>query len=345
MNNKKVVVFGAGGFIGTYLIDALLRQNYEVVASDINKFSEVYYTENNIPFRSIDITKKEEFSKLDGAKYDAIINLAAVQPANVSEKGYDPRNYIDVNVNGTLNILEYCRLNKVPTVIYASSHRNTQGLWQKDKAIKESEGRSPKLAGEYAMFSISESAAQDLVEYYGNEYGIQPILFRLPPVYGYGPHTEIFKEGKPIKTGFQTFIDKSIEGRPIELWGDTSVGRDIIYVKDVVSAFLKALESTTARGMYNITSGKYLTIREQAELSAKVFWDKASPIGPSYIEVPEKEHKMDSFLYDNGKAAKELGWVPQYDFEAMLEDIKLEMQDKKFEYLLRKRQAMLQEGS
>lgn len=339
---KKIVVFGAGGFIGTYLIDAMIQQGYEVIASDISKFSEEYFRDNKVPYLSVDITKKEEFDRIPAAKYDAVINLAAVQPANVSEKTYDPCNYVNVNVIGTLNILEFCRKNGVPKVIYASSHRNTQGLWQKNKAIKEEEGRSAKLAGEYAMFSISETAAQDCVIYYGNEYGMQPILFRLPPVYGYGPHTEIFKEGKPIKTGFQTFIDQAIAGKPLELWGDTSVGRDIIYVKDVVSAFMKVLENDTARGIYNITSGRYLTIREQAELSAKVFWPEGGT--PSYVELPEKDHKMDSFLYDNGRAATDFGWRPEYDFEAMLRDIKLEMRDEKFKFLLEKRKAMLEES-
>jgi len=336
---KKIIVFGAAGFMGTYLIDELVKQNYDIIATDISELGEIYYKENNIPYVYIDITKKEEFSKIASGKYFAAINLAAVQPANVSSKTYDPREYINVNVIGTLNILEFCRMNKVEKMIYASSHRNTQGLWRKDKAIKEKEGRSPKLSGEYAMFSISETAAQDCVEFYGAEYGLKTILFRLPPVYGYGPHTEIFKEGKPIKTGFQTFIDQAIEGKPIELWGDINVGRDIIYVKDVVDAFVKVLASDTAHGMYNITSGKYLTIKEQAQTTAKVFWDPAS--SPVYIERPEKAHGMDSFLYDNSKAKEEFGWAPQYNFEQMLEDIKKEMKNKKYEYLLTKRKMQL----
>ena len=320
---KKIIVFGAAGFIGTYLIDGLLKQNYDVLASDISQLGEIYYKENNIPYVSIDITKKEEFNNIEQGDYYAVINLAAVQPANVSAETYDPRAYINVNVIGTLNILEFCRKNKIGKIIYASSHRNTQGLWKKDKAIKEKDGRALKLSGEYAMFSISETAAQDCVEYYGAEYGLQTILFRLPPVYGYGPHTEIFKEGKPIKTGFQTFIDQAIEGKPIELWGDISVGRDIIYVKDVVSAFIKALSNNKARGLYNITSGKYLTIKKQAKITAKVFWDHKS--SPAYIELPDKLHNLDSFLYDNSKAKKELGWSPKYSFEDMLVDYKKEM--------------------
>lgn len=339
MKSKKVIVFGAAGFIGTYLIDELLRQNYQIIASDISDVGENHYRENNVPYVSIDITNKNEFEKIPKKKYDAVIHVAALQPANISTSNYDPRNYINVNVIGTLNILEFCRKNEIGKIIYASSHRNTQGLWRKKKAIREEDGRGQKNSGEYAMFSISESAAQDCVEYYQAQYGLKGIIFRLPPVYGYGPYTEIFKDGKRILTGFKTFIDRAIACKPLEMWGDSSVGRDIVYVKDVVTAFIKALSNDKAFGLFNIASGKYLTLREQVEISAKIFWGDNTK--PKIVELPEKPHFMDSFLYDISKAKQQLDWSPQYDFEEMLLDIKEEMQSKKFEYLIEKQKIIL----
>jgi len=342
MNNKNIIVFGAGGFIGTYLIDELLKQGFNVTASDISEIGEMYYKDNKIPFLNIDITKPEDFEKIEKKKYDAVIHLAALQPANVSAKSFDPRNYIKINVLGTLNILDFCKKNGVGKIIYASSHRNTQALWAKDKAIAEKDGRGQKYDGEYAMFSISESAAQDCVEYYRAHHGLKGILFRLPPVYGYGPHTEIFKDGKPLMTGFQTFIERAIACEPLEMWGDSSVGRDIIYVKDVVSAFIKAINNEKAEGLFNITSGKYLTLKEQIDTTIKVFWNTDTK--PVIIEMPEKPHLMDSFLYDNSKAKKELDWNPQYNFEDMLKDYKKEMENEKFKYLIEKRKKMLEEN-
>jgi UDP-glucose 4-epimerase len=338
---KQILVFGAAGFIGTYLTDELLRQKYQVVASDISELGQEYYKELHVPYVYLDITDKDDFEKIPQKHYDAVIHVAALQPANISSKSFDPRNYIKVNVIGTLNILEFCRKNEIGKLIYASSHRNTQGLWSRNKAIREQDGRCHKNSGEYALFSISETAAQDCIEYYENEYCIKSIIFRLPPVYGYGPHTEIFKEGKPILTGFQTFIENAMSGKSLEIWGDSSVGRDIIYVKDVVSAFMKALERENARGLYNIASGTYLTLQEQVELTAKVFW--SSNTKPVLTNKPEKEHKMDSFLYENSKAKKELDWCPQYSFEDMLLDYKKEMQSKRFKYLVEKRQKMFNE--
>jgi UDP-glucose 4-epimerase len=339
VNKKRVLVFGAAGFIGTYLIDELVAQGYEVTASDISAEGLDFYKRAGVEYVNVDITRKEDFTRLIGPSYDAVIHLAACQPANVAEKRYDPRDYINVNVVGTLNILDYCRANGAGKIIYASSHRNTQGLWAPNKAIKEEDGRAIKYSGEYAMFSISESAAQDCVLHYQEQYGLTGILFRLPPVYGYGPHTEIFKEGKPIKTGFQIFIDKARACEPLEVWGDCDVGRDIIYVKDAVSAFVNAIEKPGVCGLYNITSGVYLSLREQAEIIAKTFWGSEGE--PVIVYRSDVANGMDAFLYDNSKAKRALDWSPQYSFQEMLIDFEKESASGKYRYLVDKRLKML----
>lgn len=340
--NKNILVFGAAGFIGTYLVDELVKKGCKVTASDISAIGKKYYHEKNIPYIEVDITREPEFDKLPQVSFDAVINLAATQPANVSSSKYDPKDYINVNVNGTLNILEYCRKSSAKKIIYVCSHRNTQGLWADKKVVSESDGRSIKYTGQYSMFSISESAAQDCVLHYEAQHGLKAIIFRLPPVYGYGPHTEIFFDGKPIKTGFQIFIENAMACKPIEIWGDTSKGRDIIYIKDVVAAFIKAIQSDIARGLYNITSGYSLTLKEEAETIAKVFWGDNSR--PQIIERPEKPNNVESFVYDISKAKKELGWEPQYSFEDLLLDYLKEGTDKKFSYLLEKRKNLFKEG-
>lgn len=340
MKSRQILVFGASGFIATYLIDELLNQGCKVTATDISDVGREYYKNKDVLYINVDITKKSDFDALDKNTYDAVIHLAACQPANVDQGKYDPRAYINVNVIGTLNILDFCKQNQVGKIIYASSHRNTQGLWAAKKAIREEDGRGIKYDGEYAMFSISESAAQDCVMHYQAQHGLTGIIFRLPPVYGYGPHTEIFKDGKPIKTGFQIFIEKAIACQPLEIWGDAEVGRDIIYIKDVVSAFIKAIENPAASGLFNIASGNYLTLRAQAQAIAALFW--GSKTQPIIIECPEKSNGMDSFLYNINKAKRELDWSPKFTFEEMLIDYKVEMESKRYEYLLNKRRSMFQ---
>jgi UDP-glucose 4-epimerase len=340
MINNNILVFGAAGFIGTYLIDELLKQNNRITASDIRSIGEKYYQERNIPYVHIDITNNDDFGKLKREPFDVVIHLAATQPANVSSQNYDPKDYINVNVNGTLNILEYCRKNKVKKIIYASSHRNTQGLWTNiNRPIREEDGRSIKYSGQYSVFSISETAAQDCVLHYQEEHRLKAIIFRLPPVYGYGPHTEIFFNGKPIKTGFQIFKENAIACKPLEVWGNWNVGRDIIYIKDVISAFVKVLHTDNANGLYNITSGERITLKEEAEIIAKVYWGNDSK--PEVINKPELQNHIDSFLYDITKAKKELDWSPKFSFEDMLYDFIKEGERNTFGYLLEKRKSMI----
>lgn len=336
-----IVVFGAGGFIGTYVTDKLVESGRKVLTSDMNELGEAYYSRRGLPYVRLDITRKEAFSALPTSGVDAVVHLACVQPANVSEQKYDAADFVRVNVLGTLNVLEYCRAARIPKIIYTCSHRNTQGMWadKEGVGIRETDGRSIKYTGDYAMFSISESAAADCVEHYAQAYGIEGVVLRLPPVYGYGPHTEIFKDGKPIKTGFQIFIDAAREGKPLELWGNPENGRDIVYVKDVVAAVEAALVRTGIGGLYNISSGRRLSLREQAEAIVRVF----SPEGePSAIRVlPDKPNLIDSYFYDVSKAKAVLGWQPTYSFEDMLRDYQRELESGRFAFLVEKRRQMM----
>lgn len=337
-----IIVFGAAGFIGTYLIDQLIKENYRVVAADISKSGGLYYEKMGIPYYFIDIIDKNSFDKLPKEGIEAVINLACVQPANVSEQEYDPVNYIKVNVIGTLNILDFCLKNKVNKTIYTCSHRNTQGLWKEKEglAIQEVDGRSINYTGDYAMFSISESAAIDCAEHYIQAYDLPIVIFRLPPVYGYGPHTEIYKDGKPLTTGFQVFINNAMQGKALEIWGDFNKGRDIIYVKDVVSAFICALKATNISGLYNISSGKESTLKEEAECIAREFWPQGSQ--PQFIYKPDIPNNIEPYFYDISKAEHDLGWVPRYSFSDMIADYKKELETERFLVLVEKRKQMME---
>jgi len=336
-----IIVFGAAGFIGTYLIDRLIKESYSVVAADISEFGESYYGRLGIPYYNVNITDKESLEKLPTEGIEAVINLACVQPANVSEKKYNPADFMQVNVIGTLNLLDFCVKNNVRKYFYTSSHRNTQGLWKEKEgtAIKESDGRSVKYTGDYAVYSISESAAADCIEHYNQAFSMQGIIFRLPPVYGYGPHTEIYKDGKPLKTGFQIFIDNAVQGKPLEVWGDCNKGRDIIYVKDVVSAFALALKKKDISGLYNISSGRMSTLKEEAEFIANEFWPQGSQ--PEFVYLSEKSNNIEPYFYDISKAEQDLGWKPQYTFADMISDYRKELEAQRFKYLVEKRKTLM----
>ncbi len=205
--------------------------------------------------------------------------------------------------------------------------------------ITEEEPRDFKFTGDHAVYVISKNAANDVMEYYNQQHGMQCASFRFPPVYGVGPHGTILVNGKPYKSGIQTFIERAQAGEDIELWGDPHISRDIIYVKDVARAFAMALESDKTRGLYNMTSGVGLDLEDQARAVIQVFGDGA---GSQIVYRPDKPNHTPSYLYSMEKAQRDFGFVPEYtDYVAMMEDYRDELESGRWEALVdsRKREA------
>ena len=117
---KKILVFGATGDTGRYFVDYFLENysgnDYEIIASGTRHTD--YFDKKGVKYYPVDITKKEDFNTLPTDIY-AIVDFAGLMPARM--RGYDPQRYIDVNITGTLNILEFARENKVDRMLYMQS--------------------------------------------------------------------------------------------------------------------------------------------------------------------------------------------------------------------------------
>lgn len=117
---KKIIVFGASGDTGQYFIKYFLDHykgnEYQIVATGMRTTD--YFSQLGVPYYQVDITSKDAFSKLPTDVY-AVVDLAGVMPARM--KGYNPYKYIDVNITGNLNILEYCKKNNADRILFAQS--------------------------------------------------------------------------------------------------------------------------------------------------------------------------------------------------------------------------------
>ena len=135
-------------------------------------------------------------------------------------------------------------------------------------------------------------------------------------------------DGSYKKSSFEIFFEKAIKGESIEIWGDQSIKRDHVYIKDVLKAIEAAVNVKEAKGIYNIASGVGYSQYEEALALAKVFAeDKVSQV----ILVPEKKGLPRGYVYSIEKAKKELHWEPQYaDLEDMLTDYKKEWISKEY---------------
>ena len=190
--------------------------------------------------------------------------------------------------------------------------------------ITEDEPRDFKFTGDHAVYVISRNAANDMMEYYNQQHGMQCAWFRFPPVYGVGPHGTIYVNGTAKKSGIATFIDNAKEGKEIEIWGNPHIKRDIIYVKDVAEAYVAALKSDLTYGLYNMTGHIQVDLDEQVKAVIEVFGgEKKSQI----VYRPEKPNSTPSFLYSMDKAKRDFGFEPKYtSYLDMMMDYKKELE-------------------
>jgi UDP-glucose 4-epimerase len=327
-----IVVIGASSFIGTYLVDELITKGREVFATGNSNLNREYYANRQIEYAQVDIARQQDLEKLPKENVEAVVLLASMMPNNDNKCA--PQPYVDVNITGTLNVLEYCRTNKVNKIIYGHSHKDVAGLWGCGRPITEEDGPSIIYNADHAVYTISKIAAVNLVEHYHQTKGVIGISFRFAAVYGYGPHTEIYAGGKVWLPRFTVFMRNAIAGDPIEIWGDPSKGQDVVYVKDVVGAIIGAIDSHKAQGLYNVTSGVRTSLDEEVKGIIDVF---SPPERRSIIRYrPEKPNMPCTFLYDINKAKRDFGYEVHYPFRKMLEDIKVEMDSRRFLHLIQR---------
>ena len=302
-----IIVFGANGFIGSYLVKELLNQDFVVCPVDIVGEG-----------LKVDIANWSSFKQLPINNISCVVNLACFQPCKAKGKVRSDK-YTDANSLGVEYILNFCLLNNIPKFIHTVSYRGVQALWNGKYKIKEGDIKALPLYNEFTPYAISESLA---LQYIVEKQGLNSIIFRIPSVFGFGGHMEGFKQGKPFTTGLKTFIDNAIEGKEIKVFGDVTKKRPFIAVQDVVSAIILGIKSDKVHGLYNLAYDKPLSLQEEVEQIIDVF----DPNRKCDIEYqPDIPNNIEPFRVDNSKVKKELGWQPRYSFKDILVDYKREL--------------------
>ncbi len=329
---KKIIVFGATGNIGAYFVD-YCKQNidsskYEIVA--VGRKDTKFFKEQGINYVKVDICRSSDFDRLPIDDIYAVVNLAGLLPAYLSE--YDPFKYVETNINGALRILEYARKNGADRALYTQTWAEQAGYWGKEEVLSPELPRKLLYTGDHAFYAITKSMIVDTMEHYKQEYGLKNFVFRLPNVYLYHPQKTYFVDCVEKPIGYRYMIDRAISGEPIELWGDPNAFKDMLYIKDLCQMMFLALFADVDGGMYNAGTGIKTTLREQIEGMVKVF---SSPEHVSQIvEKPDKPGFV-SFVMNIDNAKEELGYVPQYSYLEYLQDYKMEMEQKRFDALWR----------
>lgn len=318
---KKIIVFGASGDTGRYFVEYFMNQysgrEYQIIATGSRNMS--YFDRLKVPYYQVDITKKSDFDKLPKDIY-AVVDLAGAMPARM--KGYDPYKYIDVNIVGTLNILEYCRENIVDRILFAQSFGDIKDYSESNPLLSVDMPRKFSFTTDHTIYVMSKNFAVDMIENYHQMYGLKRFIFRLPTIYLWSPVDYYYVDGKSRKIGYRILIDKAIAGERIEVWGDPSREKDMVYVKDFCQMLYKAIFVNRNEGYYNVGTGVGTTLLDQIKGMIEVFGD--SERKSQIVMCPDKPNAP-QYIMDIEAARRELNYKPEYNYIEMLRDFKAEM--------------------
>lgn len=320
---KKIVVFGASGDTGRYFVKYFLENykgdEYELIATGTRDTN--YFDNLGIKYYRVDITNKCDFNKLPTGVY-AVLDLAGLMPARMN--GYHPQKYIDVNITGNLNILEYCRQNGADRILFAQSFGDIKDYGETELILKADMPRNFSFNSDHTIYVMCKNFTVDMIENYHQMYGLKRFIFRLPTIYLYSPEDHYYVNGESRKMGYRILIDKAIAGEDIEVWGDPSRPKDMVYVKDFCQMLYKALFVNRSEGYYNVGTGIGTSLLDQIKGMIEVFGEDGNK--SKIIFRPDKPNAP-QYIMDVTPAKEELGYVPKYNYLDMLKDFKKEMLD------------------
>lgn len=298
---KKVLVTGAGGFIGSHLTETLVRRGYDVRAF-------VHYNSSNL-WGWLDHCHPEVRKSLDifsgdirdphGVKEamqgcETVFHLAAL--IGIPYSYHSPDTYIDTNIKGTLNVVQAARELDVEKVV----HTSTSEVYGTARFVPISEAHPLQAQSPYAASKIG--ADQIAMSFY-TSFGTPVAVVR--PFNTYGPR-------QSARAVIPTIITQIANGRKQLKLGALHPTRDFNYVKDTVSGFIAAAKPDKAMGeVINLGSNYEISIGETAHLIAEIMGVEIEILKDDYRVRPEKS-EVERLRADNTKARQLLDWEPAY---------------------------------
>lgn len=325
---KKILVFGATGTVGAYTCIYLKERGYNVIAVGHRKTDNGFFALHGMSYYSVNVCNNDEFYQLPTEGIDSIVHLAGILPARM--RGYNPQKYIDVNVTGTLNILLYAKRIGVSSFVYSQSIADVAHLCGSKTPIPSDVETSFPLNNDHSVYSITKTAAVNLIKHYAEIVGFKYYILRFPNIYLYHPNPMYYLDGVEKWQGYRMLIHMAQCGEHITVWGDPNKVRDIVYVKDCCQIIEKSIISNADSGIYNVGTGIGTTMIEQVEKIVEVFSPQNKK---STISIDRSKPDTTEYILDISKTKEKFGYIPKYDYEAYLIDFKKEMENETFKLL------------
>ena len=282
------IITGGAGFIGSHLVEKLVRNKKKITVIDnlsTGRIENIKPYLKYIDFIKADISKTGKWEK--SIKNNSIvIHLAAL--ADIVPSIDNPKKYFDANVSGTFNLLQSCRNKKILKFVYAASS-SCYGI-PKKYPTPETESISTQYP-----YALTKKLGEDLVMHWCKIYNIPSISLRLFNVYGTRSRTS-----GTYGAMFGVFLAQKLKDKPYTIVGNGKQTRDFTYVDDVVSAFLKASNSKIKNQIFNVGSGKTISVNEIIRI-----------LKGKKTYIPKRPGEPDCTFADISKIKKILKWKPK----------------------------------
>ncbi len=292
----KILVTGGAGFIGSHIVDGYVNNGHQVVIVDDLSTGKKENINRKARFYRVDLRNKGKIARVIAREKPDIINHQAAQKS-VTDSVKDPAHDAEINILGFLNLIEAAKENTVKKVIFASTGG---AIYGNTKNIPTTEEELPQPASPYA---ITKYACENYLRFYLETAGVVPVVLRYSNVFG--PRQDPFGEA-----GVVAIFSKLIaEGKPLTVFGDGKQTRDYVFVEDVASANLMAIDYAPkdfSECMCNIGTGVETDLLSIIKLLENASGKKA--------EISFKPVRLGDLLrsaIDPTKAHKILGWQAQ----------------------------------
>jgi UDP-glucose 4-epimerase len=297
----KVLVTGGAGFIGSNLVDELIKEN-EVVVIDNLSTGNIRFVNKKARFYNCDVTNGNHVKKVFEIEknFDYIFHLAA--QVSVPDSVKDPAFDAGINILGILNLLKESAKIGLKKFIFSSSGGAIYG----EADVVPTPEEYPIIP--ISPYGISKYVSEKYLYFFKREYGVDYTILRYANIYG--PRQGLSKESGVISI----FVQKFVKGETPVIFGDGSAVRDYVYVRDVVKANILAMTHGSGEAV-NISTSEGTTVNELFEKLNNIFGRKQKA-----VYGKERPGDIHTSILDNSKAKEVLDWVPEYSLENGLKD-------------------------
>lgn len=323
---KKAIVLGATGQLGCYSALALKEDGFDVIAVGRRISDDGFFATKGIKFiGGFDISKAESFNLLPNEKFDAVINMAGTMPAH-ADMNMMP--YVQSIVVGTINLCNWMKANGSKRIIFNTTPSDVVDYWGSAEPIDDDAVRSfPKNGNDHAVYAICKRAATDILEHERIADGFEPCVFRHFMVYGWHPDAYYYLNGEKRMLPWRYMIRRCINGKGIDVYGDPSRLKELLYIKDFASAVVRAA-NTHICGIFNLPGYKPYSLDEMVDGIMHAFAANSAKktYKPDMPDTPQ-------ILLSGKKSESVLGWHPAWTWEAACEDMKQELKENPVELM------------